>query len=178
MSCHCYYYYIIIIVFILFHSFFLYIMVACRNLAFFFSALATFGVWFFTFPARAKLPCTCDRQGSTDDGKQLEAEAFPQPCPSWFGNVDVQEQRRVCCLFFPLRIFSQRCGSSFNSPRNQSTRWHVLLLSPRKDGWDRFKTWYPDHLPPKKPCALSFFCCNFVSCEVLCLWTARIFHPA
>eukprot|EP00444_Apocalathium_aciculiferum_P002008 CAMPEP_0183388922 /NCGR_PEP_ID=MMETSP0370-20130417/4522_1 /TAXON_ID=268820 /ORGANISM="Peridinium aciculiferum, Strain PAER-2" /LENGTH=74 /DNA_ID=CAMNT_0025568033 /DNA_START=224 /DNA_END=445 /DNA_ORIENTATION=+ len=25
---------------------------------FFFSALATFGVWFFTFPARAKLPCT------------------------------------------------------------------------------------------------------------------------
>lgn len=26
--------------------------------AFFFSALATLGVWFFTFPARAKLPCT------------------------------------------------------------------------------------------------------------------------
>merc|ERR1719171_2823364 len=25
---------------------------------FFFSAFATFGVWFFTFPARAKLPCT------------------------------------------------------------------------------------------------------------------------
>merc|ERR1719330_558697 len=25
---------------------------------FFFSVLATFGVWFFTLPARAKLPCT------------------------------------------------------------------------------------------------------------------------
>eukprot|EP00411_Alexandrium_monilatum_P055172 CAMPEP_0175432618 /NCGR_PEP_ID=MMETSP0095-20121207/52978_1 /TAXON_ID=311494 /ORGANISM="Alexandrium monilatum, Strain CCMP3105" /LENGTH=55 /DNA_ID=CAMNT_0016732127 /DNA_START=90 /DNA_END=257 /DNA_ORIENTATION=- len=26
--------------------------------SFFFSALATFGVWFLTLPARAKLPCT------------------------------------------------------------------------------------------------------------------------
>ena len=60
--------------------------------------------------------------------------------------------------FFPFENFQPKMRIEFQQSTKSVNSVNVLLLSPRKDGWDRFKTWYPDHLPPqKKPALLAFF---------------------